>query len=70
MKKLLSSLSSTELPSFDSGAKNEGQPVPLSNLAELEKSLVPHPAQTKVPFRFSPLSGLVNGRSVPCLRRT
>ena len=66
MKKALSTLSSTEEPSVVSGAKNEGQPVPLSNLAELENSLVPHPAHVNVPWRFSLLSGLVKGRSVPC----
>ena len=70
MNRELSALSSTELPSFERGAKKEGHPVPLSNLAELEKSFVPQPEQTKVPERFSLLSGLVKGRSVPCLRNT
>jgi hypothetical protein len=66
----LSTLDSTEVPSVVSGAKKLGQPVPESNLAELENRRVPQPAHTKVPLRFSLLSGLVKGRSVPCLRST
>ena len=45
-------------------------PVPLSNLTKLSKRGALHPAQTKVPLRFSLSSGEERGGSVPPLRRT
>ena len=50
--------------------KKLGQPVPLSNFICDVNSGSVQPAQTKTPARFSPLSGLVKGRSVASLRRT
>jgi hypothetical protein len=47
-----------------------GQPVPLSNLVVDEKRGRSQPAQLKTPARFSLLSGLVKGVSVPALRST
>lgn len=40
-------------------------PVPLSNLTKLSKRGALHPAQTKVPLRFSLSSGEERGGSVP-----
>src|SRR5712691_11240359 len=50
--------------------KKLGQPVPLSNFIAEVKSGKPQPAQTNTPGRFSSLSGLVKGRSVPSRRST
>src|SRR5215208_1068580 len=47
-----------------------GQPVPLSNLALDSNKDKLHAAQRKVPFRFSSLSGLENGRSVASSKST
>ena len=47
-----------------------GQPVPLSYLVSDENSGRSQPAQANTPLRFSPLSALEPGRSVPCLRST
>ncbi|MNT44346.1 hypothetical protein D3C72_1808690 [compost metagenome] len=44
--------------------------MPLSNLVEEENNGSAQPAQLKVPRRCSLLSGLLNGRSVPCRRST
>jgi hypothetical protein len=50
--------------------KKLGQPVPLSYLcAELNKGKL-QATHTKVPGRFSALSGLLPGRSVPCSNST
>ena len=55
---------------WGSGCQKLGQPVPLSYLvAELNRGRS-QPAQWKVPLRFSPLSGLVKGGSVPSSRST
>src|SRR5215210_6312095 len=53
-----------------SGCQKLGQPVPLSYFVSDENSGRSQPAHAKVPLRFSWLSGLVLGRSVPCLRST
>src|SRR5215831_14766814 len=50
--------------------KKLGQPVPLSNFISELNSGSAQPAQTKIPTRFSSLSGLLKGRSVASLRRT
>src|ERR671935_1593096 len=50
--------------------KKLGQPVPLSNFIAEVKSGRLQPAQTNTPARFSSLSGLVKGRSVPSRRST
>src|SRR5215471_9882644 len=64
-------LGSDEVPTASSkGCQNDGQPVPLSYLVAEANKGVPQPAQTKVPGRFSLLSGLVPARSVLCLRNT
>src|SRR5947208_1498660 len=47
-----------------------GQPVPLSNFIAEVNSGSAHPAQANTPGRFSSLSALENGRSVPSSRRT
>jgi hypothetical protein len=52
------------------GFQKLGQPVPLSNLVVDEKRSRAQPAQANTPARCSSLSGLVNGVSVPALRRT
>ena len=52
------------------GAQKDGQPEPLSYLVPESNSGSPQPAQRKVPARFSLLSGLVKGRSVPWSRST
>ncbi len=52
------------------GAKKLGQPEPDSYLVPDSNRGWPQPAHTKVPARFSWLSGLVPGRSVPCSRST
>jgi hypothetical protein len=50
--------------------KKLGQPVPLSYLcAALNKGKL-QATHTKVPGRFSALSGLLPGRSVPCSNST
>ncbi len=46
-----------------------GHPVPESNLSSERKTDSPVSAATYVPVRFSVLSGLENGRSVPPSRR-
>ena len=52
------------------GCQKLGQPVPLSYLAlELNRGKL-QPAQANVPARFSLLSALVKGRSVPSWRST
>src|SRR5207237_10768289 len=62
---------STEVPTaVESGCQKLGQPVPLSYLVSEENSGRSHPAQAKLPLRFSAFSGLVPARSVPCLRST
>ena len=48
------------------GDEKLGHPVPESNLALDEKSGAPQHAQLNIPGRFSLLSGLEKGRSVPC----
>src|ERR1700692_3998487 len=67
MPRLLSVVVSTAL---GSGAKKLGQPVPLSNFVDDSNSGKPQGAQAYMPARCSLLSGLVPGRSVPCLRMT
>src|SRR5271154_7356180 len=57
-------------PDLGSGAKNPGQPVPLSNLVDDSNSGRPQAAQAYIPGRCSLLSGLVPARSVPCFRIT
>lgn len=47
------------------GAQKLGQPVPESNLVLDEKSGAPQHTHLKRPVRFSLLSGLEKGRSVP-----
>src|SRR6266404_5796706 len=54
---------------LSSGCQKLGQPVPLSYLVSEENSGRSHPAQAKMPLRFSFRSGLEPGRSVPCLLR-
>src|SRR5688572_32516092 len=50
--------------------KKLGQPVPLSYfIAEVKRGRL-HPAQANTPGRFSALSGLDPGRSVPSSRKT
>src|SRR5687768_10715607 len=50
--------------------KKLGHPVPLSYfIAEVNRGRL-HPAQTNTPGRFSALSALDPGRSVPSSRRT
>ena len=65
------SLKSTLVPiALGRGCQKLGQPVPLSYLAfELNRARS-QPAQWKVPARFSLLSGLLKGRSVPSWRST
>ena len=63
MKRLRSTVVST---ARSSGAQKLGHPVPLSNFVLDENSGVPQPAHLNVPDRFSPLSALEPGRSVPC----
>src|SRR6187431_76051 len=50
--------------------KNDGQPVPLSNFIADVNTGQAQPAQTNTPLRFSSLSLLENGRSVPSSRST
>src|SRR6185436_10801993 len=50
--------------------KKLGQPVPDSNFISEVKSGRSHPAQAKMPARFSSLSGLEPACSVPSLRIT
>src|ERR1700682_1560185 len=50
--------------------KKPGQPVPESNFISEVKTGSPHPAQTKIPGRFSWSSGLVPARSVLSSRKT
>ena len=52
------------------GAQKLGHPVPLSYFISDVKTGRPQPAQVKTPGRFSSLSGLEPGRSVPSSRRT
>jgi hypothetical protein len=52
------------------GSTKLGHPVPLSNLAPEVKSGNPQAAHTKVPSRFSSMSGLLQGRSVPSSKST
>jgi hypothetical protein len=52
------------------GAQKLGHPVPESNLVLDEKSDAPQHTQLNIPGRFSLLSGLEKGRSVPCWRAT
>ena len=52
------------------GARKDGQPVPESNFLSLENSGAPQPAHTKVPARFSALSGEEKGASVAACRST
>src|SRR5947209_9588061 len=62
---------SVEVPTASGrGCQKLGQPVPLSYFVSEENSGRSQPAHAKVPLRFSALSGLVPGRSVPCLRST
>jgi hypothetical protein len=65
------SLKSVEVPKAPGRAwKKLGQPVPLSYLwAELNKGKL-QATHTKVPDRFSALSGLLPARSVPCSNNT
>jgi hypothetical protein len=65
------SLKSVDVPKAPGKAwKKLGQPVPLSYLwAELNKGKL-QATHTKVPGRFSALSGLLPGRSVPCSNST
>jgi hypothetical protein len=65
------SLKSVDVPKApDKAWKKLGQPVPLSYLwAELNKGKL-QATHTKVPGRFSALSGLLPGRSVPCSNST
>jgi hypothetical protein len=64
-------LKSVDVPKAPGKAwKKLGQPVPLSYLwAELNKGKL-QATHTKVPGRFSALSGLLPGRSVPCSNST
>jgi hypothetical protein len=64
-------LKSVDVPKASGKAwKKLGQPVPLSYLwAELNKGKL-QATHTKVPGRFSALSGLLPGRSVPCSNST
>jgi hypothetical protein len=55
---------------LSTGAQKLGQPVPESNLVPEEKSGAPQHRHLKSPGRFSLLSGLEKGRSVPCYRAT
>jgi hypothetical protein len=55
---------------LSTGAQKLGQPVRESNLVLDEKSGVPQHTHLKRPGRFSLLSGLEKGRSVPCCRAT
>ena len=65
------SLKSVDVPKAPGKAwKKLGQPVPLSYLcAALNKGKL-QATHTKVPGRFSALSGLLPGRSVPCSNST
>ncbi len=57
------------MASGEIGAQKLGQPVPESNFCSDRKTGILQSAVTKVPFRCSLRSGLVNGRSVPASRR-
>lgn len=61
-KKML--LSSTSLTPPGTASKNEGHPVPLSNLAALSKTALLQPAHWNVPDRASLFNGDENGSSV------
>jgi hypothetical protein len=64
-------LLSVEVPTAPGiGAQKDGQPEPLSYFVPDSNKGSPQPAQRKVPARFSLLSGLVKGRSVPWSRNT
>ena len=52
------------------GSKNDGQPVPDSNLVSLRKSSAPQPAHRYTPEPCSSQYLPVNARSVPFSRRT
>ena len=55
---------------LSTGAQKLGQPVPESNLVLDENSEAPQQTHLKRPGRFSRLSGLEKGRSVPSWRAT
>jgi len=52
------------------GSQKLGHPVPLSNFLAEENKGASHPAQRKVPWRFSSFNKLEKGGSVPSSLKT